>query len=231
MMNKKFIILLVAVLCISITCFGCSTNSDNNDNGKQEINGEQETPPVKENGEETSGDKTGMTRINIFETGITDLDTVEVDNKGTSVDAYAIKDYVDKVFTATPTGDVVMIASDGYSISANSEEFMEDFIIMEGESAPLSINSRAKYLQYIKIDKESICFVEDSLKVDDIFSALGMEEADNYKFIASDGFSMDVAKGDIAECTLVKKDKTVNASIPALSGGDLREILYIESIQ
>ncbi len=231
-MNKKFIILLVAVLCIAIVCSGCGSSSvDNEGNGEDEQKTpvEQKTP---EGGEkESSAGKTGMSRISVFETGIIGLDTVEADDKGTTVAAYAIKDYVDKVFKEAPTGSVAMTASDGYSVSADAGEFMQDLITLEGGSAPLSINSRAKYLQYIKTDNESVCFVADSLKVEDVFSALDMTEADNYKFVASDGFSMDVSRAEIADCTLTKKDKSVNAAIPALSGGDMREILYIEAIQ
>ena len=212
-MNKKFLILLVAVLCVSIICFGCGPASDDGANGDegQEVNGTQE-PPGEESEGETLSDKTGMSRINIFETGIMDLDTVEADNKGTTVDAYAVKDYVDKYFQATPEGKVVMTASDDYSITVDAAEFLEDFITMEGENAPLSINSRMKFLQYVKTDKESICFVEDNLKVDNVFAATGMEEADNYNFVASDGFSMEVAKDEIAECTLVRGD-SINAAI------------------
>lgn len=231
-MNKKFIILLVAILCIALICSGCGTNSDKNgDNkdGEQENPVEQKTP--EGGGEGASTGKTGMNRISVFETGIIGLETVEADDKGTAVAAYAIKDYVDKVFKEAPTGSVAMTASDGYSVSADAGEFMEDLITMEGDSAPLSINSRAKYLQYIKTDNESVCFVANDLKVEDVFSALDMTEADNYKFVASDGFSMDVSKAEIADCTLIKQDKSVNAAIPALSGGDMREILYIEAIQ
>ncbi len=231
-MNKKFVILLVTILCIAIICSGCgsgSGNKENNGDEEQKTPVEQKTPEGDEKG--TSAGKTGMNRISVFETGIIGLDTVEADDKGTAVAAYAIKDYVDKVFKEAPTGSVVMTASDGYSVSADAGEFMEDLITMEGGNAPLSINSRAKYLQYIKTDKESVCFVADSLKVNDVFSALDMSEADNYKFVASDGFSMDVSKAEIADCTLIKVDKSVNAAIPALSGGDMREILYIEAIQ
>lgn len=231
-MNKKLVILLVAILCISIVCSGCGQSSDDNgDNGDGEQKNpvEQKTPEGDKGG--TSAGKTDMVRINVFESGIIGLDTVEAEDKGTTVAAYAVKDYVDKVFEAAPNGSVTMIASDGYSISTDVGELMEDLVTLEGDTAPLSINSRAKYLQYIKTENESICFVADSLKVEDIFSALDMTEADNYRFVANDGFTMDVSKAEIAECTLIRKDESVDASIPALSGGDLREVLYIEAVQ
>lgn len=57
-----------------------------------------------------------------------------------------------------------------------------------------------------------------------------MVEADTYKFVASDGFSVDVSADDIADCTL-KADNAVNAAIPELTGGDLKELLYIEVVQ
>jgi hypothetical protein len=222
-MKKKISILLAVALCVVLMCCGCA-----NDNA----NGEKE--PV-ENNKEATADKTGMSRINIFETGVLELTTQDVDNKGTTVAAYAVKDYVDKAFAAAPADPVVLVASDGYSASTKADEFMKHFITMEGESAPLFVGPelsgelKVKYLQYIKTANESICFVADSLKVSDIFSTLGMVEADNYKFVASDGFSVEVAAADIAECTLNKKDKAVNAAIPALKGGDLRELLYIEA--
>ncbi len=228
-MKKKFVILLAVVLCVSLICFGCSNASNDTDNG------EQKTPV--ENKKETPAEKTGMSRINVFETGVMDLDTQEVDNKGTAVPAYAVKDYVDKAFAAAPVDPVALVASDGYSAPTKAEEFIKHFITMEGEDAPLFVGPelagelKVKYLQYIKTANESICFVADSLKVSDMFSALGMVEADNYKFVASDGFSVDVAKADIAECTLNKKDKSVNAAIPALTGGDMRDVLYIEAVQ
>lgn len=36
-------------------------------------------------------------------------------------------------------------------------------------------------MDYVKTANESICFVEDSLKVSDIFSALGMVDAESIK--------------------------------------------------
>ena len=235
MMNKKLVILLVAVLCLAIACFGCTKNGDDDASGGQEVNGEQEgtptTPPAEESNGGASGGEAGMNRINIFETGIAGIDTTEIDYKDEAVDAYAVKDYVDKNFEAAPAGEVTMIATDGYSVTIDVEEFMEDFIITELDVSPLSVNSKAKYVRYIKTDSESICFVDDSLKVDDVFAALDMEEADNYNFVASDGFAMEVSKGEIAECTLTNQDGSVNAAIPALSGGDLRELLYIEVLK
>lgn len=232
MMNKKLLILLVAVLCLTVACFGCNKDGGNDANGGQEINGEQEgpstTPGGESNGEASGG---GMSRINIFETGAAGIDTTEIDYKDEAVAAYAVKDYVDKNFKAAPTSEVTMIATDGYSVAIDAGEFMEDFIIMELDISPVSVNSKAKYVQYIKTDNESVCFVGDSLKVDDIFAALDMEEAANYNFVASDGFAMEVSKGEIADCTLTSQDGNVNAAIPALSGGDLRELLYIEVLK
>ena len=109
-----------------------------------------------------------------------------------------------------------MTASDDYSITADGR-IWKTLSQWKGKT-PLINNSRMKFLQYVKTDKESICFVEDNLKVDNVFVATGMEEADNYNFVASDGFSMEVAKDEIAECNLVREGDSINAAIPALTG-------------
>ena len=227
-MRNKIMILLTAVLCLSLLCCGCATDA----NDKADV--DKEEAAVETQKEDT--EDTDMSRINIFETGIMELATQDVDSNGTAVAAYAVKDYVDEVFAADPAGSVALVASDGYSASTDVDEFLKNYITLEGESAPLFVGPdlsgelSVKFLQYIKTANESICFVADSLEVSDIFSDLGMVEADNYKFVASDDFSAEVAADDIAECTLKKDGESVNATIPGLKG-DMRDILYIEAIK
>lgn len=231
-MKKKMMLVLSLVLCVMLMCCGCSPADET-------ANGDEQTPPAQNEGEpseETSTEKSTMSRINIFETGIMELTAEDVDNKGTTVSAYAVKDYVEKNFAADPADPVAMQAVDGYSASTNVDEFMKNYITMEGDSAPLFVGPdlpgelSVKYLQYIKTANESICFVADTLDVEKVFSDLGMVEADNYKFVASDGFSVDVPASDIAKCKLKKVDNAVNAEVPSLKG-DVKELLYIEAVQ
>src|SRR5690606_38329392 len=104
--------------------------------------------------EKTSTEKSTMSRINIFETGILELTAQDVESKGATVSAYAVKDYVEKNFAADPVDPVAMQATDGYSASTNVDEFMKNYITMEGDSAPLFVGPdlpgelSVKYLQY-----------------------------------------------------------------------------------
>jgi hypothetical protein len=232
-MKKKLMLVLSLVLCVMLMCCGCSP-------ADEPANGDEQTPPAQSEEETNGGASTGdstMSRINIFETGIMELTAEDVDNKGTTVSAYSVKDYVEKNFAADPADPVAMQATDGYSASTTVDEFMKHYIAMEGDSAPLFVGPElagelsVKFLQYIKTANESICFVADTLDVEKVFSDLGMVEADTYKFVASDGFSVDVSADDIADCTLKKVDNAVNAAIPELTGGDLKELLYIEVVQ
>lgn len=231
-MKKKLMLVLSLVLCVMLICCGCSPADET-------ANGDEQTPPAQSEGEpseKTSTEKSSMSRINIFETGILELTPQDVESKGTTVSAYAVKDYVEKNFAADPVDPVAMQATDGYSASTTVDEFMKNYITMEGDSAPLFVGPElpgelsVKYLQYIKTANESICFVADTLEVQKIFSDLGMVEADNYKFVASDGFSVDVPASDIAKCKLKKVDNAVNAEVPNLKG-DVKELLYIEAVQ
>ncbi|HBG23457.1 MAG TPA: hypothetical protein DDW83_09440, partial [Peptococcaceae bacterium] len=196
-------LVLSLVLCAMLMCCGCSPAAETE-------NGGEEAPPVQNEGEtngEAGTEDSTMSRINIFETGIMELTAEDVDSNGAAVSAYAVKDYVEKNFASDPADPVAMQATDGYSASTTVDEFMKHYITMEGDSAPLLVGPdlagelSVKFLQYLKTANESICFVADTLDVEKVFSDLGMVEADTYKFVASDGFSVDVSADDIADCT------------------------------
>ena len=178
-----------------------------------------------------------MVRINVFETGIQGQKADEVEDKEDKVMAYSIRDYVTKNFVSPPLDPVIMVASDGYMASIKAEEFVRHYITLEGKHAPLLAGpevekeQRVKYLKYIKTANESICFVEETLNVGEMFSALDMLDTGSYKFVAADGFSFEVAAADIDECTLYKNESNVNGTLAGLTGGDMRDVLYIEAIQ
>ncbi len=234
-MKTKMMVLLAVLLCLALMC--CACGAPEGDEPGEEVNGEEE-PVEGENGEGgESEEPAGMARINIFETGILGQDPQDVESKDDTVAAYSVSDYIENNFAGAPVDPVVLVASDGYAVSTQVEEFIKHFITMEGESAPLMVGPEVsgelsvKFLLYIKTANESICFVEDTLNVGEIFETLEMIEAENYRFVASDGFSFDVAAADIGECTLYKSEESVNATLPGLSGGDLRDVLYIEAVQ
>jgi len=93
-MRNKIMILLTAVLCLSLLCCGCATDA----NDKADV--DQEEAAVETQKDDT--EDTDMSRISIFETGVLELSTQEVDSNGTAVAAYAVKDYVDEVFCSRP---------------------------------------------------------------------------------------------------------------------------------
>ncbi len=241
-MSKRIAVLLIVALCLAVLLCSCSTPGSNGDPGGA---GESEPPagetgegesPVGE-GEEPAETPAEMVRINVFETGIQGQTAEEVDDKEEKVMAYSIQDYVGKNFSAPPLDPVIMVASDGYMASIRAEEFVGHYITLEGEYAPLLAGpevekeQRVKYLRYIKTANESICFVEETLNVGEMFSTLDMLEAGSYKFVAADGFSFEVAAADIDDCTLYKDGTSVNGTLAGLSGGDMRDLLFIEAIQ
>jgi hypothetical protein len=134
-MKKKLMLVLSLVLCVMLMCCGCSP-------ADEPANGDEQTPPAQSEEETNGGASTGdstMSRINIFETGIMELTAEDVDNKGATVSAYSVKDYVEKNFAADPADPVAMQATDGYSASTTVDEFMKHYITMEGDSAPLFV--------------------------------------------------------------------------------------------
>lgn len=230
-MKTKMMVLLALILCLALLCCACGAPEGEDPGG--ETNGGEETPPEGEGG----GESAGMARINIFQTGVLEMETEDVESKGETVAAYSVQDYITKNFAAAPVNPVVMVASDGYSASTQVDEFTKLFITLEGENAPLPVGPdisgelNVKFLVYIKTANESICFVEDTLEVSDIFETLAMVEADSYNFVAADGFAFEVAAADLGDCSLYKSDASVNATLAGLTGGDLRDVLYIEAVQ
>lgn len=232
-MKTKMMVLLALILCLALVC--CACNAPEGDEPGEETNGEGETPP--EGDGDGDGESAGMARINIFQTGILEMDTQDVESKGNTVAAYSVEDYITKNFAAAPVNPVVMVASDGYSASTQVDEFIKLFITLEGENAPLPVGPdisgelSVKFLLYVKTANESICFVEDTLEISDIFETLEMVEADSYRFVAADGFSFEVAAADLGDCSLYKSETAVNATLASLTGGDLRDVLYVEAVQ
>lgn len=236
-MKKTMVLLFMVVLCILMVCSACNSSPGESE---EVNNGAEEEAPAGDNGEgaeETPPEATAMRRINIFATGILNLEAQEVNDKDGTISAYAVQEYIDSNFAAAPVDPVVMVATDGYMASTQVDEFIKHYITLEGEYAPLLAGPdlagelRVKYLQYIKTAGESICFVEETLNVGDIFSTLGMVEADSYTFVATDGFSFDVAAADIGDCILYRNEASVNGTLTGLTGGDMRDVLYIEAKQ
>ena len=148
--------------------------------------------------------------------------------------AYAIKDVYDK-FSIKGNETVQVIGSDGYVGEEALSDLLKKYLTLEGESAPIVVGEAQDpdwavwEVAYIKFGADAIITsYKDKLSVKDMFTALGMVEADNYDFVCTDNYTQKVAAADIADCYISWVSDRVDGVVPGIGSDTLYNILYIQ---
>jgi len=145
---------------------------------------------------------TTVDTINFFREGMSSLTTKTQNNKGIDLNSYSLKDYFSTVLKSDSKNDVVMIARDGFKKNETMDVLLTNYVTFEGiegeeDQVPLYFSTelkhgmRVKQLDAIITDNTAIYF-GDEVNIADLMKNVGMDKADTYKFVCSDGFEMEI---------------------------------------
>lgn len=153
---------------------------------------------------EASDDTTvsGVTQVKFFREISSGTNGETLDNRGYDVTAYSLNAFFQQYMDAVPTSPVTMKALDGFEKTETADVFLSCYVTYEAEegledelplyfSVTLSDGMRVKQLDTVVAGSEAVYFGSET-SVSDLFATIGMEEADSYQFIASDGYVTEI---------------------------------------
>ncbi len=134
-------------------------------------------------------------RISFFREAVQEMEPVELNNRGELVSAYGLQDYFQQFALALPEAPVTMAALDGLEKTEKPEIFLSSYVTLDSEAAPLyfseemNLGMRVKQLDVVIAGEDAIYFGSQA-SLEELFARVGMREAANYLFTASDGFQV-----------------------------------------
>jgi hypothetical protein len=195
---------------------------------------------------EASQQQAGVKRISIFREAVTQLEPVELNNRGYKVASYSLRDYFEKIGNEIPTAPVTMIALDGFKKTETPEIFLANYVTLEAEqgeeddlplyfSEEISDGMRVKQLDVVISSGEAVYFGSE-IAASDLFKMAGMKEAEKYNFIASDGFVSEIPADAIPFGTIYTDEEKgyMRAKFEGYDFGDARgggKVKYLVAIE
>lgn len=191
--------------------------------------------------EQTQSEK--VSEISFFVEVINDLTAEKVDNRGVKVDSYSLKKYFEKAFEKTQSERLKLIAKDGFSKSENAELFFANYVSLDVDvvSAPLyfsdtiSDGMRVKGID-VAIGNGVAVYFGKEIDVLKLFEMVGMKDAENYLFVASDGFETSVPKDALkfGKVFFDTEKNMLRASFDGYDFGDVKgggKVKYLVSVK
>ncbi|MDD4798847.1 MAG: hypothetical protein PHO24_04895 [Clostridia bacterium] len=213
-MKKTALLLIVVLSCFALLFAACSSQAP-------------EAPA--NNAAEPPAEATVVTGITVFQTAAAGLQTVDV----AGVAAYPIADFLAAAYETAPSGNIVLVATDGYMASSTMEDLANYTITLEGGEAPLVVGDeslpgelKVKYLDYIVAGNEVIYFASADISAADLLTKVQMGEAASYAFTAADGFSKSAAADTFTNVIISSADGTVNVTLPEMPA-PMRDLVRI----
>lgn len=199
-------------------------------------------------GESAAQHKQGsIKRIGFFREALSELGAVELNNRGNAVRAYPLAAYFETFGKEMPQLPVTIIARDGHVKTEVAEIFLASYVTFEAEadresdlplyfSEDMSLGMRVKQLDLVLSGEEAIFFGSE-IPVSSLFELVGMAEAESYRFVASDGFLVEIPAEAIPFGTIytdeskgyirAKFDGYDLSDVPG--GGKVKYLIAIES--
>lgn len=193
------------------------------------------------------GETASVERIHFFREGVSALEPEELNNRGFKVPAYSLRAYFEKHLGQLPDQPLTMVALDGFRKTETPEVFFDNYVTLvaeEGEeddlplyfSETISDGMRVKQLDLVISPTGDAIYFGNDIKVSDLFAAVGMPQAETYRFVASDGYALDVPT-DAIEFGKIFADEEkgyLRASFDgwegASGGGKVKYLLAIEAV-
>lgn len=252
MKRIRIALLTAALLCLC----ACGNQPDSSDQTTEPANTAQTTDTAgteqtdstqdadntadTENEQETSGTSgdTAAGEINhivFFETAVADVESTDVD--GTA--AYSIQAVTDAMLQEAASGEVLLMATDGYSVTATADELSGYYLTLEGDTAPTLLGDglppqlSVKNLQYMQYGSEIIYFVQEDVVFGDLMEQFGLNPEATYTFTAADGFAWDALDLEDAQKAEVRGPATTGDVVNvffysmAESGAELRQCVDV----
>ncbi len=155
-------------------------------------------------------------KVSIFREGVASIKSKEVSDGDDSYDAFSNSDYFETVVTELPKDDVVMIAEDGLQRTEPADIFNSAFVTIDEDaddtplyySDTLKDGMKVKELKYAVIGTNAV-YYGDGIDLATLFEELDVADAEEYTFIAADGFEVTVPKAAIESGKLVSEDGVI----------------------
>ncbi len=189
-----------------------------------------------------------ITRISFFREAVNDLESVQLNNRGEKVAAYSLRAYFEKYGHEVPAETVALIARDGHKKTEAAEIFLANYVTLEPEpgreedpplyfSEEMSLGMRVKQLEAVIAPPDAVYFGSE-ISIPDLFQLTGMETAENYRFIASDGYITEIPAAAIPFGTIYPDEKRgyIRAKFDGYDfsgitgGGKVKYLLMIETV-
>lgn len=171
-------------------------------------------------------------RITFFREAVSGLEPTELSNRGYMVKAYFLQAYFEE-FAVVPEAPVTMLARDGFEKTETPDVFLSGFVTLEAEpgregdlplyfSEEMSLGMRVKQLDLV-ISGEDAVYFGSEVPVAELFSRVGMQNADTYLFTASDGFTVEIPAAAIPYGVIYPDEKAGYLRVK-FDGYDLSEV-------
>lgn len=191
--------------------------------------------------------QTQVQRLTFFREAVGALEPVLLNNRGTMVTAYSLREYFEVYARALPQAPVAMIARDGLEKFELPAIFLSNYVTLEPEpekeedvplyfSEDLNWGMRVKQLDLVIAGEDAVYFGTET-PLAELFARAGMRQAESYRFIASDGFSVEIPAEAIpygavyidekAGCLRLKFDGFDLGDVPG--GGRVKYLVAVEA--
>ncbi|WP_353892859.1 molybdopterin-dependent oxidoreductase [Proteinivorax hydrogeniformans] len=201
-----------------------------------------------ENGEPTQEKNNELGKIKFFESVISEMEELPYDG---SEDKKSVKGskFLEKI---DASGDVYMLATDGFDKNEEYETFKDAFIVTQGENTPafrspdLPRGMHVRDLVWLSVNNTGVFSVERGKEIFDEYEVgennginlqvlveeYGLKKADKYLLEAADGFSAEVTYEDLASgIVYIRESKEVASEFDFLPRNTaVRDLLFIKPI-
>ena len=197
----------------------------------------------------TALDASGVKKVSFFREAIKELEPVTLNNRGHQVKAYSLHSYFQKFARNIPEQPVTLLALDGFEKTETAEIFLENYVTLEPEpgregdlplyfSEEISLGMRVKQLDLVIAQEDAVYFgLEISLP--DLFRNVGMDKATSYRFVASDGFTVEIPSDAIPYGLIYPDEKGGYLRVrfdgynftDVTGGGKVKYLIAIEAVQ
>ena len=159
------------------------------------------------------GDRAHATeKIILFRQAASAMEAVELQYKNAAIAGnYSLTDFAADYLNGVPEGTVYLTATDGFEKTESASAFFANYLLLENnasmDGAPrtwspeVGEGMNTKFLAIAIIGTDAIYFVAET-PVSGLFAAAGLNAADNYKFVASDGYEVEIPAAAISSGTI-----------------------------
>lgn len=183
-------------------------------------------------GETSQGTTTGtstlgnVTEIQMFAENVNSMTAQTLKDGSEEVSAYSLQEYFDAYLDGECADNLVMKASDGFEKTETKDVFLSAFVTFEGEDAPHYFSETMKPGMTVKqlevaISNNTAVYFQTEKSLKELFNFVDMADADNYDFIASDGFTTTIPKEAIEYGKVYLEDGVLRTSF---EGYDLSNV-------